>query len=84
MSLFEFQSIQGSKTLYKGELVVGLMFDNEDSSSGQSKKKGKDKDKDKKKKKDKNSGSRIMVHIKEGNDLPSGDPDGFSDPYCKW
>ena len=72
-----------SPIVYKGELTIGLMYEDFSAHDGtEARKSGKNK-KDKKPKKDKKKGGRIHVHVIKANDLPAGDDDGFCDPFCK-
>lgn len=73
--------------LFKGELLISLMF--EDDSLNSIKEKvsmGDDKKKSKKKKKKEKMATtgRINLHIKKCLNLPAADKDGLSDPFCKW
>eukprot|EP00112_Aurelia_sp_Birch-Aquarium-sp1_P021907 Seg60.3 transcript_id=Seg60.3/GoldUCD/mRNA.D3Y31 product="Synaptotagmin-like protein 4" protein_id=Seg60.3/GoldUCD/D3Y31 len=80
------KSTLSSPIIYKGDLTIGLMYENFSASEGTDVRKGGKDKKEKKHKKDKKKkeGGRIHVHVIKANDLPSADDDGFCDPFCKF
>ena len=87
-SILCIKSIQGiapDTELYKGDLVLSLMYEDRNLLSGKQKERIEKEDQKagKKKKEKKKATGKINIHIKEGRDLPAADKDGFSDPFCK-
>lgn len=68
--------------LFKGELLLSIMFE-DDSLNLNKVQPIEEKKKKKKKKKDMKSNGKILLHLKQANDLPAADRNGVSDPFCK-